>query len=87
MGTLRVGVREFRNKLAAYLLQAGEAVAITRRGNTVGFYIPATCKRTQAQRVALEKAASRLHEILASEGIIEDENLVGFKRWAPPKRK
>lgn len=87
MGTLRVGMREFRKKLATYLLDASEAVAITRRGDTVGYYIPASCKRTQAERVALEKAASRLHEVLASEGIIEDENLVAFKRWRTPKRK
>ena len=36
----RVGMREFREKLADYL-ESGTPLAITRHGETLGFYIPA----------------------------------------------
>lgn len=69
MGTLKVGVRKFRQKLATYLLETDDAVAITRRGDTVGYYIPTG---------SVEKAALRLHEILVSEGLLDDEDLTVF---------
>ncbi len=81
MGTLKVGIREFRENLATYLLETDEAVAITRHGDTVGYYIPARRKRTEADRAALKQAASRLQEALAAEGISEEEILKDFKRW------
>lgn len=81
MGTLKVGIREFREKLASYLLETEETVAITRHGDTVGYYIPARRKRSEAERGALKEAASRLQKALAAEGISEDEVLKGFKRW------
>jgi len=81
MGTLKVGIREFRENLATYLLETDEAVAITRHGDTVGYYIPARRKRTEADRAALKEAASRLQEALAAEGISEEEILKDFKRW------
>jgi PHD/YefM family antitoxin component YafN of YafNO toxin-antitoxin module len=87
MGTLKVGIREFREKLASYLLESDEAVAITRHGDTVGYYIPARRKRTDAERAALKEAASRLQEALAAEGISEEEILQGFKRWRRGEHK
>ena len=81
MGTLRVGIREFREKLATYLLETDETVAITRHGDTVGYYIPARRKRTEAERMALKEAASRLQEALSAEGISEEEVMKDFKRW------
>ena len=36
METLRVGIREFRDKLASYLLESDVPVAITRHGDTGG---------------------------------------------------
>jgi len=81
MGTLKVGIREFRENLATYLLETQDAVAITRHGDTVGYYIPARRKRTEAERAALKEAAARLQEALAAEGISEEEILKGFKRW------
>ena len=47
MGTLKVGIREFREKLASYLLDTDVPVAITRHGDTIGYYIPARRKRSQ----------------------------------------
>jgi hypothetical protein len=40
METVKVGMREFREKLAGYL-ESGTVLAIMRHGETVGYYIPA----------------------------------------------
>jgi len=87
VGTLKVGIREFREKLASYLLESEEAVAITRHGDTVGYYIPARRKRAETERAALKEAASRLQAALASEGISEEEVVKDFKRWRRGERK
>ena len=87
MGTRKVGSREFREKLASHLLEAEEAVAITCHGDTVGYYIPARRRRTEADREALKEAASRLQEALAAEGISEDEIIQDFRRWRRGARK
>jgi PHD/YefM family antitoxin component YafN of YafNO toxin-antitoxin module len=44
MGAVKVGIREFREKLASYVLESDTPVAITRHGDTVGYYIPARRK-------------------------------------------
>ncbi len=36
MSTQSVGIREFRDKLATYLLTADKPLAITRHGDTIG---------------------------------------------------
>jgi len=63
MEAVKVGIREFREKLASYLLEADTPVAITRHGDTVGYYIPARRKRSEAERTALKEAASRRRKI------------------------
>ncbi|MGA3213720.1 MAG: prevent-host-death protein [Terriglobales bacterium] len=87
MGTLRVGIREFREKLATYLLEGDTPLAITRHGDTVGYYLPARRKRTATERAALKQAASRLHRALAAEGISEEEVVKDFKRWHRGERR
>lgn len=87
MGTLKVGIREFREKLSSYLLENEETVAITRHGDTVGYYIPARRRRTEAERTALQEAASRLRDALAAEGVSDDEIIGNFKRWRRGGRK
>jgi PHD/YefM family antitoxin component YafN of YafNO toxin-antitoxin module len=87
MGTLKVGIREFREKLASYLLESEEAVAITRHGDTIGYYIPARRKRSEAERATLKEAASRLQQALAAEGISEEEIIRDFKRWRRSEHK
>jgi len=84
---LKVGIREFREKLASYLLETEVAVAITRHGDTVGYYIPARRKRTEADRAALKRAAARLQAALAAEGISEEEVLQDFRQWRASARK
>lgn len=87
MGTLKVGIREFREKLATYVLETDETVAVTRHGDVVGYYIPARRKRTAAEREALKEAASRLQREMEAAGVTEDEILEDFKRWRRAERK
>ena len=85
--TLKVGIREFRDKLASYLLESEEPVAITRHGDIVGYYIPARRKRSETERATLKVAAAHLQQALAAEGISEEEILKDFKRWRRGQRK
>lgn len=87
MKTVKVGVREFQAKLASYLLKNETAVAITRDGETIGYYIPARRKCTETERAALKEAASRLQMALAAEGISADEIVTDFKRWRIDKNE
>ena len=87
METLKVGIREFREKLANYLLQCDKPRAITRHGDTVGYYLPARRRRSETERTALKEAAARLQEMLAAEGIAEEEMIADFKRWRAGRRK
>lgn len=87
MDTIRVGIREFRENLATYLLESDAPVAITRHGDTVGYYIPARRKRSDAERTALKDAAAQLQAMLEARGISEDEVVADFQRWSATKRK
>jgi hypothetical protein len=87
MPARKVGIREFREKLATFLLESEEPVAITRHGDTVGFYLPARRGRPQAEREALKEAASHLQSMLAAQGVSEDEIVRDFRRWRSAKRK
>jgi len=87
MGTTKVGIREFRQKLATYLLETDETVAITRHGDTVGYYIPARRKRTETEKATLKEVASRLQQEMAAAGVTEDEIIQDFKRWRRSGRK
>jgi PHD/YefM family antitoxin component YafN of YafNO toxin-antitoxin module len=87
MEPLKVGIREFRENLASYLLQSDKPVAITRHGDTIGYYLPARRRRSEAERAALKEAAVRLQEMLVAEGITEDEVIKDFRRWRAGGRK
>jgi PHD/YefM family antitoxin component YafN of YafNO toxin-antitoxin module len=87
MGTSKVGIREFRDKLATYLLESDSPVAITRHGDTVGYYIPARRKRSESEREALRQAAARMEKMLADKGVSEVDVLEDFKRWRKSGRK
>ena len=64
MEPVRVGIREFRENLATYLLESSSPVAITRHGDTIGYYIPARRTRSEGDRLALKEAAGRLAAML-----------------------
>jgi PHD/YefM family antitoxin component YafN of YafNO toxin-antitoxin module len=87
MEPVRVGIREFRENLATYLLESSSPVAITRHGDTIGYYIPARRTRSEGDRLALKDAAGRLAAMLADRGVSEDELLQDFKRLRAAKRK
>jgi len=87
METVKVGIREFRDNLATYLLESSAPVAITRHGDTVGYFIPARRKRSEADRVALREAAARLQESMAAAGVTEDELMEDFKQLRAANRK
>lgn len=87
MGTLKVGIREFREKLAAYLLGSEAPVAITRHGDTIGYYIPARRKRNAAERAAFKEAVDRLQQTLRADRLSEDDIVKDFKAWRTGRRK
>lgn len=87
MEPIRVGIRDFRENLATYLLESDVPVAITRHGDTVGYFIPARRKRSEAERVVLKEAAARLNALMAAKGVTEEELVADFKRWREGKRR
>jgi len=85
---LKIGIREFREKLAGYL-ESDKPLAITRHGETLGFYIPAQ-KRSRAAEVEAMRAAARdLDQMIATWGRTEDELMEEYKqiRLSAKKRK
>ena len=72
METVKIGMREFRENLAGYL-ESGTPLAITRHGQTLGFYIPAQKRNRKEEIEALHAAAKELDEMIASWGATEDE--------------
>src|SRR5215510_11819315 len=86
METVRVGIREFRSKLAQYLLEADTPIAITRHGDTVGFFIPVRPKRTDADKAALKDAAERFDRLLEESGVTEEGLVADFEAWRTKRR-
>jgi antitoxin (DNA-binding transcriptional repressor) of toxin-antitoxin stability system len=72
METEKIGMREFRENLAGYL-ESGRPLAITRHGETLGFYIPAQKRSRKAEIEAMRAAAKELDSMIASWGASEDE--------------
>jgi len=81
MGTQSVGIREFRDKLATYLLESEGPLAITRHGDTIGYYLPTRRRRSEAEKRSLDEAALRLQQEMIAQGVTEDEILEDFRRW------
>ena|SRR6202035_965341 len=79
MGTVRVGIREFREKLAGYL-ESDQPLAIMRHGETLGFYIPAQKRSRTAQLEAMRAAAKDLDEMIASWGAKEEELMDDYRQ-------
>ena len=82
----KVGIREFRERLATFL-EASGPVAITRHGETVGYYIPARPSKNAAHLAALRTAAERLDALLAESGVTEDDLVNEFKEARRSRRK
>lgn len=88
METAKIGIREFRENLAGYL-ESGRPLAITRHGETLGFYIPAQKRSRKAEVEAMRAAAKELDAMIAAWGASEGELMREYKeiRRASRERK
>jgi hypothetical protein len=85
MPAIKVGVREFREQIARFL-ESETPVAVTRRGETLGVYVPTPRKSIKsADQTELRAAADRLAEALSD--VDEEAFVADFKqmRRAPKK--
>lgn len=78
MESLKVGIREFRSQLPHYLLEVGQPLAITRHGETIGYYIPSRDKAGSDDRKALQAAAEKLDALLQASGTEPEEIVKEF---------
>lgn len=84
MTTIKVGVREFRERIASFL-ESDTPVAVTRHGETVGVYIPTQRKRPKTAELGeLKAAADRLAKLLAD--VDEEEVVAEFKQMRRRKK-
>ena len=79
METVKIGIREFRENLSGYL-ESDRPLAITRHGETLGFYIPAQKRSRKAELEAMRAAAKDLDEMIVSWGATEDELIDDYKQ-------
>jgi len=86
MKAVKVGIREFRERLASFL-ETGAPVAITRHGETVGFYIPTRRKPKNEDLSALRAAAAQLDAMIEAAGVTEDDLVEDFKKARRSSRK
>ncbi len=85
MATIKVGVREFRERIASFL-ESDTPVAVTRHGETLGVYIPTRRRRPKtAEREELKAAADRLAKLLAD--VDEEELVAEFKQMRRQNKK
>jgi antitoxin (DNA-binding transcriptional repressor) of toxin-antitoxin stability system len=75
---VKVGIREFRGKLASFL-ETGTPVAVTRHGETIGFYVPAQTKPKTESLEALRAAATQLDAVIAAAGVTAEDLVKNFK--------
>ena len=77
MEATKVGIREFRAGMAEFIASS-TPVAVTRHGQTVGYFIP-TQGQAEADIVALKKASRTLDRLLAAQGVGVEEVVAEFK--------
>ena len=92
METAKVGIREFRADLAQYIA-SNTPVAVTRHGQTVGYFIP-TQGQVEADLAALKKASKALDRLMVAQCIDVEDVVADFKaarrkvqRRAKPKTR
>lgn len=78
MEATKVGIREFRADLAQYIA-ASSPVAVTRHGQTVGYFIPVH-GQAEADLLALKKASESLDELLSAQGVDVEDIVSDFKK-------
>jgi hypothetical protein len=87
METEKIGIREFHENLAGYL-ESGRPLAITRHGETLGFFIPAQ-KRSRKAEVEAVRAAAKELDAMIDAGVRPRMNSFGSTRrsGAPAARR
>ena len=85
MQATKVGIREFRENLSSYL-ESKTPVAITRHGATIGVYLPARPKPSQADLEAFRVAGEKMQELIAAAGTTEDELMADLKKLRRERR-
>ena len=88
METTKVGIRQFRAGMAEFIASS-TPVAVTRHGQTVGYFIP-TQGQADADIAALKQASRVLDQLLATQGVDLDEVVAEFKavrKQATPRKK
>ena len=84
MPAIKVGVREFREQIARFL-ESDTPVAVTRRGETLGVYVPTPRKSVRAADMAeLRAAADRLAAALSD---VDEEEIVAELKQKRRARK
>lgn len=78
MQATKVGIREFRADLAEYIA-ASNPVAVTRHGQTVGYFIPVQ-GQAEADLVALKKASQSLDRLLSARGVDVEDMVADFRK-------
>ena len=78
MHATKVGIREFRADLAEYIA-ADSPVAVTRHGQTVGYFIPVH-GQAQADLAALRKASESLDKLLSVQNVDVEGVVTDFKK-------
>ena len=86
MRSTKVGIREFRENLSSYL-ESSTPVAITRHGNTIGYYVPASRSAQKADLEALRAAGEKLDALIEAAGTTEDQLIDDFKQARRPRTK
>jgi antitoxin (DNA-binding transcriptional repressor) of toxin-antitoxin stability system len=84
VATTKVGIREFRAALADYI-DSDSPVAVTRHGQTVGYFIPAKSDR-EAEAASLRAAAAKLDALGDVDEADVEEMVEDFKRLRKGKR-
>jgi len=82
--TEKVGIREFRQNIGKYV-DSTEPIAISRHGQTVGYFVPVHKAPDKADLEALNIAAHKLDALLAEHGIDEEELIQEFEQLRKSK--
>lgn len=76
-----VGLREFRAHLYKYTKENQEPIALTSHGETIGYYIPAQPQPQKKEIESLQKAITKLSNMLLEKGLSEDDIVADFQEF------
>jgi hypothetical protein len=78
-------MQEFRQNLSDYM-EAAIPLAITRRGETLGFYVPAVQQAEKRPAAALQTAADLFREMIDTPAAAPEERIRGFRVVSKTRR-